>query len=50
MLAEDDNGQIPGYTKNCKFSFYQLLYDVWKRMAEDGVITMVSGLSKKATI
>ncbi len=41
LLAEDDDGQRAGNTKNCKVPIYQLLYDVWKKMAEDGVITMV---------
>ncbi|XP_078376438.1 uncharacterized protein LOC144659798 [Oculina patagonica] len=40
LLAEDDDGQRAGNTKNCKVPIYQLLYDVWKKMAEDGVITM----------
>ena len=43
VLAVNDDGQTSGNIKG-------LLYDVWKGMAEDGVITMVRGLTKKSKI
>ena len=46
LLAEDDDGYRAGETKNCKASFFQLLCDVWMRLADDGVITMVRVLSQ----
>lgn len=48
VLAEDDDGQRTGNTKNCKVPFYRVLYEVWKKMAEDGVITMVRDLTLKS--
>ena len=48
ILAEDDDGQRTGNTKNCKVPFYRVLYEVWKSMAGDGVITMVRGLTQKS--
>ena len=41
VLAVDDLGHSSGDTKNCKVSLSQVLYQVWKSMAEDGVITLV---------
>ena len=41
VLAVDDHGHSSGKTKNCKVPFSQVLYQVWKSMAEDGVITLV---------
>ena len=41
VLAVDDDGHRTGNTKNCKVPFYNVLYEVWKNMAEDGVITLV---------
>jgi len=39
-LAVDDDGNRTGNTKNCKVSIFQVLYEVWKNMAEDGAITL----------
>lgn len=39
LLAVDDDGHRAGNTKNCKVPFLKVLYEVWKNMAEDGVIT-----------
>lgn len=47
--AVDDDGHRTGNTKNCKASILQVLYVVWKNMAEDGAITLVIGLSQKET-
>ena len=41
VLAESDDGQVTGNTNNTKVAFYQVLYEVWKKMADDSVITMV---------
>ena len=41
VLAVDDHGHSSGATKNCKVPLSQVLYRVWKSMAEDGVITLV---------
>ena len=41
VLAVDDHGHSSGATKNCKVSLSQVLYRVWKSMAEDGVITLI---------
>ena len=51
LLAVDDDGHRAGNTKNCKVPFLKVLYEVWKNMAEDGVITEVClrGLIQKAT-
>lgn len=40
-LAVDDDGHRTGNTRNCKVPFYQALYEVWKNMAKDGLITLV---------
>ncbi|KAJ7374125.1 hypothetical protein OS493_009462 [Desmophyllum pertusum] len=40
VFAEGDDGQLPGNTTSTKVPFYQVLYEVWRNMAEDGVITM----------
>ena len=40
-LAVDDDGNRTGNTRNCKVPFYQALYEVWKNMAKDGLITLV---------
>ena len=45
-LAVDDDGHRTGNTKNCKVPILQGLYEVWKNMAEDGVITRVRGLTQ----
>lgn len=42
----DDDGHFTGDTKNTKFSLSQILYDVWKSLAEDYLITVVR-LKKK---
>ena len=47
VLAVDDHGQSSGNTKNCKVPFPQVLYQVWKSMAEGGVITLVRGLTPR---
>ena len=47
-LAVDDDGNSTGNTKNCKVSIFQVLYEVWKNMAEDGAITLVRGLTQHA--
>ena len=51
LLAVDDDGHRAGNTKNCKVPFLKVLYEVWKNMAVDGVITEVClrGLIQKAT-
>ena len=41
VLAVDDDGHFTGDTKNTKFSLSQILYDVWKSLAEDYLITVV---------
>ena len=43
LLAVDDGGHRALTAKNCEGSiFRKVLYEVWKNMAEDGVITQVS--------
>ena len=42
----DDDGHFTGDAKNTKFSLSQILYDVWKSLAEDYLITVVR-LKKK---
>ena len=49
VLAVDDHGHSSGKTKNCKVPFSQVLYQVWKSMAEDGVITLVRDLTPTET-
>ena len=46
-LAVDDDGYRTGNTKNCKVPFLQVLYEVWKNMVGDGVITLVRGLTQE---
>ena len=43
LLAVDDGEHRALTAKNCEGShFSKVLYEVWKNMAEDGVITQVS--------
>ena len=41
VLAVDDDEHFTGDTKNTKFSFSQIMYDVWKSLAEDYLISVV---------
>ena len=41
QLAVDEEGQFLGNTKDSPVSMHHTMRDLWKEMADDGVITQV---------
>lgn len=50
VLAVDDDGHFTGDTKNTKFSLSQIMYDVWKSLAEDYLITVLHADTTRAAV